>query len=451
MRMRVVDHLWESLAEAGRELLRLGRGQRRRDVRELCRELLSTRGEASGTALAREVVEAYRAMDEDARLRFFHHLLHDFGVDHEAVERALEAYRRHADAHTLARLCQAAEPRRVELFRRMNMAPEGTRHLVALRAELLRQLAAHPELAEVDEDLRRLLSGWFNPGFLTLQRIDWHSPAALLEKIIAYERVHRIPDFEALKRRLAPDRRCYAYFHPALPDEPLIFVEVALVAGMAARIAPLIDPEAPVFDPARADTAIFYSINNCQEGLRGVTLGNFLLKLVVEDLGRELPQLRTFATLSPVPTFRDWVEAAEQADDPAIGEAERQALAIVRTPDWWQDAEKAEAARAPLVRLCAYYLVLVKDAAGRPRDPVARFHLRNGARLERIDWLADTSPKGLRESFGIMVNYLYDPAQIVRHHERFVASGEVAHAPAVRSLLRGLERGARLPARTAGA
>ncbi len=449
--MRVVDQLWVSLAEAGRELLRLGRGNRRRDVLDLCRDLLSTRGEASGTALAREVVEAWLAMDEDARLRFFLQLLHEFGVDQEAVERALESYRRHPDARTLARLRTAAEPRRQELFRRMNMAPDGTRHLVAMRAELLRHLAAHPELAEVDEDLRQLLSGWFNPGFLTLQRIDWHSPAALLEKIKTYEKVHRIPDLESLKRRLAADRRCYAYFHPALPDEPLIFVEVALVAGMAEHIAPLIDPEAPVFDPTRADTAIFYSINNCQEGLRGVTLGNFLIKLVVEDLGRELPQLRTFATLSPVPGFRYWLEHAEQGEDPVIGEAERAALAVVREPDWWRDPARAEEARGPLMALCAHYLVRVKDERGRPRDPVARFHLRNGARLERVDWLADTSPKGLRESFGIMVNYLYDPARIVRNHERYVASGEVTHSPAVRTLLRGLETGARLPARAGGA
>lgn len=448
MRMRVMDLLWGSIAETGREWLRLGLGNRRRDIVELCRELLSARGEASGTALAKEVVDAWQALDADGRLAFFLTLARDFGVDREALEKAVEAWRRHPDGLTLARLREAAEPHRQELFRRINMAPGGTRNIVAMRAELLRHLPAHPELGEVDEDLRHLLSSWFNPGFLSLVRIDWNSPASLLEKIKQYEKVHRIPALESLKRRLAEDRRCYAYFHPALPDEPLIFVEIALTKGMADRIAPLIDENAPLFPLDQADTAVFYSINNCQDGLRGVTLGNFLIKLVVGDLQRQLPNLKTFVTLSPLPTFRQWLEQAEQAGDPVIGEEERRALAILREPEWWLDADKAEAARQPLVRLCAWYLVFVKDRQGRPRDPVARFHLRNGARLERINWLADTSPKGLRESFGIMVNYLYDPARIVRNHERYVESGEVAHSPAVRALLRGMERPQPLPVPT---
>jgi len=448
VRMRVMDLLWSSIAETGREWLRLGRGNRRRDILGLCRELLSARGEASGTALAKEVVDAWQELDEDGRLEFFLRLVRDFGVDPEALERAVEAWRCHPDGLTLARLREAVEPHRQELFRRINMAPGGTRNIVAMRAELLRHLPAHPELAEVDEDLRHLLASWFNPGFLSLVRIDWNSPASLLEKIKQYEKVHRIPALESLKRRLAEDRRCYAYFHPALPDEPLIFVEIALTRGMADRIAPLIDENAPLFPPDQADTAVFYSINTCQDGLRGVTLGNFLIKLVVSDLQRQLPQLRTFVTLSPVPGFRHWLEQAEQAGDPVLGEAERRALAIMREPEWWRDREKAEAARQPLVRLCAYYLVFVKDAQGRPRDPVARFHLRNGARLERVNWLADTSPKGLRESLGIMVNYLYAPAQIVRNHERYVESGEVAHSAAVRALLRGMERPQPLPVPT---
>ncbi len=433
MRASLVNQFLISIADAGRDLLRL-RSNRRRDIVALCRDLLSTRGEASGTALAREVVEAYLAMDGEARLRFFFALLEEFGPDPGAIAEAIEAYLEHTDAERLRVLHRATEAPRQELFRRMNMAPQGTRRLVELRAELMGHIRAHPELRAVDSDLHRLLSSWFNPGFLSLTRIDWNSPAALLEKIVHYEKVHRIPALEALRRRLAEDRRCFAFFHPAWPDEPLIFVEVALVKGIADRVQPLLDEAAPLFPPKDADTAIFYSINNCHEGLRGVTLGNFLIKLVVADLQRELPHLRQFATLSPVPGFAAWLAEALEQGDPVIGENERKALAALADPDWHHDPEKAEALKTPLLRLCAHYLVRVRER-GRPRDPVARFHLHNGARLERINWLADTSPKGLAESHGILVNYLYDPTRIERNHEAYVASGEVIHSPAVKALL----------------
>ncbi len=428
----LVNQFLTSIADAGRDLLRLR--NRRRSIEILCRDLLSTRGEASGTALAREVVEGWLAMDETARLSFFRMLQRDFGADPQAVEEAIEAYRTDPGARQLRRLHEATEPARLELFRRMNMAPQGTFHLIQLRAELLRHIPAHPELAEVDADLQRLLSGWFNPGFLTLARIDWNSPASLLEKIVEYEKVHRIPALEALRRRLAADRRCFAFFHPALPQEPLIFVEVALVRGMSDKVQPLLDEQAPIRSPREADTAIFYSINNCLEGLRGVTLGNFLIKLVVADLQRELGHLRTFATLSPVPGFARWLEQAASAGEPVIGEREREALQLLEDASWHQDPQKRESLRPVLLRLCAHYLVRVKRN-GRPLDPVARFHLHNGARLERINWMADVSEKGLRESFGIMVNYLYDPARIERHHEAYVASGTVTHSAAVRNLL----------------
>ncbi len=428
----LVNQLLISIADAGRDLLRLR--QRRRDIGALCRDLLSTRGEASGTALAREVMEAYLAMDGEARLRFFFLLLEEFEADAAAVAEAVDAYLRKPDAERLRALHRVTEAPRQELFRRMNMAPQGTRRLVELRAELMGHLRAHPELRRVDSDLQGLLSGWFNPGFLSLTRIDWNSPASLLEKIVRYEKVHRIPALEALRRRLAEDRRCFAFFHPAMPDEPLIFVEVALVKGIADRVQPLLDEAAPVFPPREADTAIFYSINNCHEGLRGVTLGNFLIKLVVADLQRDLPHVRQFATLSPVPGFAAWLAEATERGDPVIGEKERALLRHLQEEGWYRDPERVEALKTPLLRLCAHYLVRVKER-GRPRDPVARFHLHNGARLERIDWLADLSEKGLAESHGIMVNYLYDPARIERNHEAYVASGEVIHSPAVKALL----------------
>jgi malonyl-CoA decarboxylase len=431
----MLDQLWTSIADAGRDLVRTRLyGRRRPQVGDLCRDLLSTRGEASGAALARELVDAYRAMSAVERLAFLTMLATEFGHDQGRILAAVETYRAQltaSAAHALRRACEAA---RQELFRRMNIAPGGTRALIDLRTQLLAQLPDHPELAPVDADLYDLLCGWFNPGFLTFTRIDWNSPASLLEKFLRYEKVHRMRTLEDLKRRLAADRRCFAFFHPALPDEPLIFVEVALVSGMADRIQPLIDLEAPVSDPATADTAIFYSINNCLEGLRGVTLGNFLLKLVAADLARELPELKTFSTLSPIPGFASWLrEALARPDGAALAGVDRQLLAALDVPDWPENPEASERLRLPLSRLCAQYLVREKRG-GRPRDPVARFHLGNGARLERINWLGDPSAKGLAESFGLLVNYKYEAAMIERNHELYTNNGDVIMSSAVKAL-----------------
>jgi len=298
-----VNQLFTSLADAGRELMRGRLGNRRRSPETLAEELLSTRGDASGAALARELLAAYRGQDREARRGFFTELATRHDVPREAVEAAIEAFRQTPDAASLKRLRHVLEPRRQELFRRLNMAPDGTRQLVAMRRDLLELLPDHPALRPVDDDLQELLAGWFNPGFLTFRPIDWNSPASLLEKLIRHERVHKIANLEALRRRLGPDRRCFAFFHPTLPDEPLIFVQVALVKGMADKVQPLLDQESPVLPVSEADTAIFYSISNCQVGLKGVSLGNFLIKMVVAALEAELPQLRGFATLSPIPGF----------------------------------------------------------------------------------------------------------------------------------------------------
>ena len=435
MRSQMLDQLLNSIADAGRDLLR-GRG-RRRTVAALARDLLSTRGEASGTALARELVEAYRIMTEPQRRAFFAMLQSDFGPDPDAIQVAVDAYRDNPGFGTLLALRRAAEPPRQELIRRMNMAPGGTRAIVAMRAQLLKAVDEDPSLREVDADLHHLLSSWFNPGFLTLARIDWHSPAALLDKLVKYERVHKMRGLEDMRRRLASDRRCFAFFHPTLPDEPLIFVQVALLDGMADRVQPLTDPDAPLGDPTEANTAIFYSISNCQEGLRGVTLGNFLIKLVVATLQTELEHLRTFATLSPVPGFGTWLrEVREQNGDGILAHLDTTALALLDEPGWAEDETKRERLKPALSSLCAHYLVRVKDRRGtRPRDPVARFHLGNGARLERVNFLADISPKGLAESHGLLVNYRYDPATIERNHELFANQGEVVHSSSVRNLL----------------
>jgi malonyl-CoA decarboxylase len=435
MRGSMVSQLWTSIADAGRELVWSRFGARRRSAVQLCADLLSTRGEASGAAIARELVEAYRTMPAAERLEFFRALAADYAVAPERVKAAATRYAEDPGPANLDRLRRAIESPRLELFRRMNMAPDGTRALVRLRAELLEHLGDDPALGEVEADLHALLSSWFNPGFLSLSRIDWNSPASLLEKLVRYERVHRMQGLEDLRRRLAADRRCFAFFHPALPDEPLIFVQVALVEGLADKIQPLIDRAAEIGDPAAADTAIFYSISNCQDGLRGVNLGNFLIKLVVADLQRELPQLRTFATLSPIPGFRRWLdEERAAASGGLLDGAARSTLARLDQPGWTEDEKALEALRPLLMGLCAHYLVRVRQN-GRPRDPVARFHLGNGARLERLNWLGDTSEKGLAESAGLLVNYRYDPASIERNHEALVNGGEVVHASTVRALL----------------
>ena len=436
MRSGVLDQLWTSIADAGRDLVRTRLyGRRRPSIQSLCTDLLSTKGEASGAALARELIAQLEAMAPPERLAFFAMLARDYEADPARILAAVESYRLDPGPATVQALRRACETPRQELFRRINTAPGGTRAIVELRTRLLAELPAHPELAPVDVDLHELLTGWFNPGFLTLARIDWNSPASLLEKFLRYERVHRMRALEDLKRRLAADRRCFAFFHPALPDEPLIFVEVALVDGMADRVQPLIDPQSPVGDAAAADTAIFYSINNCLEGLRGVTLGSFLIKLVAAELARELPQLATFSTLSPIPGFAAWLrEALGCRDAPGIAGIDRAQLAALDRPDWPDHPEEADRLRLPLSRLCAVYLAREKRG-GRPRDPVARFHLGNGARLERINWLGDSSAKGLAESFGLLVNYKYDTAMIERNHELYTNNGEVILSASVKALL----------------
>jgi malonyl-CoA decarboxylase len=341
------------------------------------------------------------------------------------------------------------EPPRQELLRRLNRAPSGTAALVAMRGDLLGLLKERPHLKAVDADFRHLLYSWFNRGFLRLERIDWRSPAQVLEKLIAYEAVHEIRGWDDLRRRLADDRRCFAFFHPALPDEPLVFVEVALVNGIADRIQPLLDPEAPLGDVDQADTALFYSINNTQHGLRGISFGNFLIKQVVAELSTEFPQLEHFVTLSPMPRFAATVRAAIAgtpgtldratlerllAEDAAVlcersgmSESPEALLALLE-----QDhAAHAEVTAAPLQRLALAYLTRFGDRGRAMLDPVATFHLSNGARLERINLQADPSPNGLGQSFGVMVNYLYDPQEVEANHERFIEAGEIATSRAL--------------------
>ncbi|QWG14352.1 malonyl-CoA decarboxylase [Bradyrhizobium sediminis] len=430
--------LLASISERGRTLLRrAGSSDAKQDVSELaqlCEALLSGRGEASGTAMAREVLDRYRNLDEAGRLSFFETLARDYGPDRERLAQAIEAWRSQPSDEDASDLHFASEPRRQELIRRLNRAPGGTSELVALRADLLRLMNGHKDLAAVDRDAVHLLSSWFNRGFLVLRRIDWQTPANILEQIIRYEAVHEIRDWDDLRRRIDPvDRRCYAFFHPALVDEPLIFVEVALTEAIPAAIAPLLAKDRPLVPVERARTAVFYSISNTQRGLGGISFGSFLIKQVVEELRRELPKLENFVTLSPVPGFVTWLK---QGNDVPVTDEERALLESLDKPDWFEDAELASKLRAVLEPLAAYYFLKARTPKGRLIDSVARFHLGNGARLERIDWLGDLSPKGLRESAGIMVNYLYRLEDIEKNHEAYANQGEVAASSAVKKLLK---------------
>jgi malonyl-CoA decarboxylase len=404
-------------------------------AKQLASTLLSERGEASGAMLSRKLHDGLRALDADDRHGFQRFLAAEFQPDRAMLRAAAEKYLADATAEAAAALAQAADPPRQELLRRMNMAPGGTGALIEMRKELGKRLRDEPLLKLLDADLKHLFSSWFNRGFLELRRIDWQSPAAVLEKLIAYEAVHEIRGWDDLRRRLAPDRRCFAFFHPALPGEPLIFVEVALVEGLAGAIPPLLlqdgDDEAARMRAARADTAIFYSISNCQDGLRGVSFGNFLIKQVVEELKAEFPQLTRFSTLSPVPGFRRWL--AQRLADGYDGAR----LAGLSHDGWWLDRVASEQLRPILMRFCGDYLTQQPSPEKRI-DPVARFHLGNGARLERINWLGNTRPRGIEESFGIMVNYLYDHDSIEDNHEKFVRDGTIVRSPEVDALLGSL-------------
>ena len=381
-----------------------------------------------------------------------HREVRDHDVDRAVVDAAVERFKAADD--TISRgeaeraLREALEPGRLRLLTQFNALPEGVKFLVDLRVEVMRLAVEEPVLAALEGDLKSLLKSWFDVGFLELRRITWDSPASLLEKLIAYEAVHTIRSWQDLKDRLDFDRRCFGYFHPRMPSEPLIFVEVALVDGMASSIQALLDPDAPVLDPAEADTAIFYSISNAQRGLAGISFGNFLIKRVVDSLKGEFDSLKNFATLSPLPRFREWLsrELKEHGDDILLS-AERERLAALGLssggetllaralglPDWYAVSEIERTLKQPMLRLAAQYLMHARRGKG-AFDPVAHFHLTNGARIERLNWLGDTSEKGLAESAGMMVNYRYRLSDIETNHEAYTGEQKITASSAVRSL-----------------
>ena len=411
----------------------------RKDMRFLCHRLLSERGEASQTAIAHEIITAYRSMRPEDRPEFFEILSREFSPDESAVRRAAVEYERAPGPPTLTALSAAVEPPRQELIRRINTAPGGTETLVTMRGDLLSLRSNDANFEPLDSDLRHLFRSWFNRGFLRLERISVQTSAAILEKLIRYESVHEINGWPDLLRRIQADRRCFAFFHPALGDEPIIFVEVALAKGLTGDLGPLLDVNAPVLAPEKADTAIFYSINNCLQGLRNVPFGNFLIKQVVTELAAEFPNIKIYATLSPLPLFSKAVRDSQNSDgftrerlSRLLAEYSRGLTASAGRRDpvdaLLKLLERPLSHRGvlaePLRRLALAYLTRARRD-GKLYDPVATFHLANGARLERINAFGHLRPYGLQASFGVTVNYRYMPAELEENHERFVRSGQI--------------------------
>lgn len=458
-RAGLFDRALRRLLEAWRDV---AGGSGDGDIAAQMRDCLKAKGgEVSARARSARLAQAYLASDSAGKEAFLRTLA-SFDSDPKAVEAAVAALQSAGDdaaaaARARMELRRALEAPRTRLVTQFTSLPEGVRFVVELRAALLQLAKKDPALAALEADIRALLAAWFDVGFLELRRIDWHSPASLLEKLVGYEAVHEIRSWRDLKNRLDSDRRCYAFFHPRMPDEPLIFVEVALVKGLAGDVRALLDENAPLQDPRAADTAIFYSISNCQQGLSGISFGNFLIKRVVNELSAEFSNIKTFATLSPIPGFRRWLDA-RGGDDTLLTPEEKASLAaalgaaadsganplavLLARKGWHRDAALAEAARPVLLRLCARYL-LAENAEARPGrppralDPVAHFHLTNGAQAERLNWLADRSEKGIRESAGLMVNYLYDRGAIEANHEAYVGQGKRAASTALKRLARG--------------
>jgi malonyl-CoA decarboxylase len=407
--------------------------------------LISERGEANGSSMAQALISQYQLLDEAQRQVFYTTLAEKFSPDPIVVATVAQAYAKDPSALNQIALTRAAESPRQELFRRMNRAPGGTKAALAMRRELLRLLDKRPDLAALDYDIRHLLSSWFNPGFLKMHQVDWRSPAHVLEKIIQHEAVHAIDGWDDLRRRLQPDRRCFAFFHPQLPDEPLIFVEVALLSEIPSAIGPLVDKKSLHDDNKKFKVAAFYSISNCEPGLRGVSLGNFLIKRVAEHLKTEFPSLNTFVTLSPIPGFIDWLTRTPTLNAIEVPLTTRtsfeQALEAIdlknktwvqRLSDGWTPEKCSSKERAALTSLCAIYLMFFSTQRG--GSPVAKFHLGNGAELHRLNWAADLSKKGLRESAGLMVNYLYNLESVEENHGHF-AQGQVIYARSVAKLI----------------
>jgi malonyl-CoA decarboxylase len=417
----------------------------KRELKKLiadCDELIKERGQSVSFGLAARAISHYKKLDPSFRTEFYEALSTRYDPDVDSITNALEHHKSKRNAETLIELIRATEPPRQELLRRLNRVPSGTSIILKMREEILKNMKSAPALRAVDADFEHLLSSWFNPGFLELKRLDWMTPAHLLEKVIQHEAVHEIDGWGDLRRRLEPDRRLYAYFHPALPNEPLIFVEVALVEEMPQSIPPLLDrSKSPDMDKRHYKIATFYSISNCQPGLKGIHLGNFLIKRVAEDLKAEFPTLKTFCTLSPIPSLSDylgkgprWLVGRYSAKQLTRLESDFKELGPELQTLSKSNTSLTQANQDRLMRLCAAYLAQTSPDEAIRSDPVAKFHLNNGAILERVNLAADLSSKGLKQSFGLMVNYRYDLDKVEENHEKFLSGQTVSSKDILRIL-----------------
>jgi malonyl-CoA decarboxylase len=434
---------WSSVAHRGRSIIGISTADRHKMTGDglilLCHKLLSSKGEASGIALSFEILNCYQLLDDQERLVFFQCLSSEFSASSTLVSDAAQNYLDFPTAQSLSRLSAIAEPPRQKLILRLNQAPDATLSLIKMRQDLLGLLPDHSELIEVDSDFKKLFTSWFNGGFLLLKRLDWSSSASILEKIIEYEAVHSMSGWDDLRARLDPaDRHIYGFFHPRLEEEPLIFVEVALTKEKPSHIKSILDQERVIVDPADARTAVFYSISNCQQGLRGIPLGSFLIKQVVEDLRSSFPDLKDYVTLSPVPGFARWIDDLLNGagNEHSLSEEMKVIFEDLKAKDLSVEDLSDPQLQNALHSAIAWYLVVQKNAHGQPQDPVARFHLGNGAQLERINWPADLSASGLKSSLGAMVNYAYRLEDIEKNHEAFVENGEISSSTPVTKLSR---------------
>ena len=425
-----------SIADAGKKLF-AKKDYKKNDLEtiiNLCDDLLSNKGAAFGITVARDITDLYQTLSPENKLSFFKKINEKYKPNFTKVNDAIDVYKDSQNEKNLSDLFKVSEGKRRELFRRMNMAPSGTSSIVALREDLLKTLSENKELKPLDEDLRHLFRAWFNPGFLKLEKITWNTKAAVLEKIIQYERVHQIKDMNELKRRLGEDRRFFSYFHPALEDEPIIFVQVALTKGLGKSIQELMKPSAG--DKEKCDTATFYSISNCQEGLSRVTLGNFLIKRVVYEIQEELPNIKNFGTLSPIPGFADWFSYLEDSKIKNIlGNLSDQDLSFLKSQDLKIGDGRIIEKKEAITKLVSHYIVNEKNNKGLPVNDVSRFHLGNGAIVDDIIINANISEAGFKRSYGIMINYLYELKNIEINHEDYVNNKKVIFSDKLKKYL----------------
>ena len=404
---------------------------------EQCHNLLEKKGEATGLAQVQQLMDRYFELSDEEKVQFFLDILENFGPDKKILDEAIKKWKEDSSISKTRELHFASEPKSQDLLRRINQAPQGTKGLVQMRADLIGFCQEHPELNELDKDFSHLFASWFNRGFLNLQLIDWDASANLLEKVIAYEAVHEIRSWNDLRQRIAyPDRRLYSYFHPALSDEPLIFVEVALTNNIPEAIAPVLQQERKTLNPNSATTAVFYSISNCQKGLKGISFGNFLIKQVVESLKEEFPKLDTFVTLSPVPYFRRWALKQKDNKETILNKVEIELIDILENTEVEELSDLIDENRKSFSKVLAKFLVVSRSPRGGATDPVSRFHLGNGARLENLHLLADLSESGIKNSWGCMVNYLYETKFIEKNHEAYLNNDEIKTSGKVSNLVK---------------